>query len=190
MKDEDLVFALALYFGDQRLDRLRETLLPPALAQMPLPDSDYVGVHGRHDHVQHFIISAAFTLSGGIGFTTTIGEAKEFDDLLRGGSDFSFQDIAADRTGITFARIAETPAGARHLESLGSRPESRSPILSGDQRPARRDAPGPIQRDLSRHRQPGLQSHAGRYRQPDSRLRGVSGNAIAIVSDRSALPPP
>ena len=128
-----LVFALALYFGDQRLDRLRETLLPPALAQMPLPDSDYVGVHGRHDHVQHFIISAAFTLSGGIGFTTTIGEAKEFDDLLRGGSDFSFQDIAADRTGITFARIAETPAGARHLESLGSRPESEAlffPVIS------------------------------------------------------------
>jgi len=121
-----VVFALALYFGDRKLDRLRVALLPPDLARRPIADSDYVGVHGRHDHVQHFIVSAAFTLSGGIGFTTTIGEAKEFDDLLRGGSDFSFQDIAADRTGIAFARLAETPAGARRLESLGSRPESES----------------------------------------------------------------
>jgi len=90
-------------------------------------------VRGRHDHVQHFIVSAAFTLSGGIGFTTTIGEAKEFDDLLRGGSDFSFQDIAADRAGIAFGRLANTPAGARFLESLGHRTPSEDlffPVVS------------------------------------------------------------
>jgi len=118
-----MVFALAIYFGGERLDRLRDALLPEDLAQI-LNTTDYVVVRGRHDHVQHFIVSAAFTLSGGIGFTTTIGEAKEFDDLLRGGSDFSFQDIAADRAGIAFGRLANTPTGARFLESLGHRAPS------------------------------------------------------------------
>jgi hypothetical protein len=128
-----VVFALALYFGGDRLDRLREALLPRDLAATRPPEAENVVVRGRHDHVQHFIVSAAFTLSGGVGFTTTIGEAKEFDDLMRGGSDFSFQDIAADRTGITFARLAETPGGARFLESLGDQPLSESlffPVVS------------------------------------------------------------
>jgi hypothetical protein len=127
-----MVFALAIYFGGERLDRLRDALLPADLAGI-LQLTDYVVVRGRHDHVQHFIVSAAFTLSGGIGFTTTIGEAKEFDDLLRGGSDFSFQDIAADRAGIAFGRLANTPAGARFLESLGHRAPSEDlffPVVS------------------------------------------------------------
>jgi hypothetical protein len=118
-----MVFALAIYFGGDRLDRLRDMLLPRDLSQI-LQYTDYVVVRGRHDHVQHFIVSAAFTMSGGVGFTTTIGEAKEFDDLLRGGADFSFQDIAADRAGITFARIAETADGAAYLQSLGGRTPS------------------------------------------------------------------
>ncbi len=118
-----VVFALAIYFGGDRLDRLRYALLPQNLAQI-LQLTDYVVVRGRHDHVQHFIVSAAFTMSGGVGFTTTIGEAKEFDDLMRGGSDFSFQDIAADRAGIAFGRLASTPSGARYLESLGRRTPS------------------------------------------------------------------
>ena len=118
-----MVFALAIYFGGDRLDRLRDILLPRELSGI-LHYDQYVVVRGRHDHVQHFIVSAAFTLSGGVGFTTTIGEAKEFDDLLRGGADFSFQDIAADRTGIAFARVAETKEGADFLESLGSRAHS------------------------------------------------------------------
>ena len=119
-----VIFALAIYFGGDGLDRLRNALLPPDLARVYVLNNNYVVVRGRHDHVQHFLVSAAFTISGGIGFTTTIGEAKEFHDLLQGGEDFSFQDIAADRTGITFARIANTPAGARYLESLGRRPLS------------------------------------------------------------------
>jgi hypothetical protein len=119
-----VVFALAAYFGGRRLEGMRGGLLPPDLARMPEPDSDYVVLRGHHDHLQHFIVSAAFTLSGGVGFTTTIGEAKELDDLRRGGEDFSFQDLAADRAGIDFARVAETPEGARHLESLGRQPAS------------------------------------------------------------------
>lgn len=140
-----MVFALAIYFGGDRLERLRDMLLPRDLSQI-LHYDDYVVVRGRHDHVQHFIVSAAFTLSGGVGFTTTIGEAKEFDDLLRGGADFSFQDIAADRAGITFARLAETEDGARHLQSLGGRTHSEDlffPVvrdLPEDMSPRRFDA--------------------------------------------------
>ena len=118
------ILALAAYFGGRRLDRMRDGLLPEDLARTPQPRTDYVVLRGHHDHLQHFIVSAAFTLTGGAGFTTIIGEAKEMDDLRRGGEDFSFQDLAADRAGIDFARVAETPEGARHLESLGDRPKS------------------------------------------------------------------
>jgi len=118
-----VVFALAVYFGGHRLDEMRESLLPPDLAKLPRPYSDYVVLRGHHDHLQHFIVSAALGLSGGAGFTAVMGEAKELDDLRRGGEDFSFQDLAADHAGAEFAQIAKTPNGARYLESLGDRPE-------------------------------------------------------------------
>jgi hypothetical protein len=118
------VLALALYFGGRRLEDLRHSFLPENLADLPEPDTDYVVLRGHHDHLQHFIVSAGFTVSGGVGFTTVIGEAKELDDLRRGGEDFSFQDLAADRAGIDFARAAQTSSGARHIESMGNRPRS------------------------------------------------------------------
>lgn len=118
-----VVFALAIYFGGHRLDEMRESLLPADLAKLPRPYSSYVVLRGHHDHLQHFIVSAALGLAGGAGFTAVMGEAKELDDLRRGGQDFSFQDLAADHAGAEFAQIAETPDGARYLETLGNRPK-------------------------------------------------------------------
>jgi hypothetical protein len=60
---------------------------------------------GRDDLAKHFLVSAAITVSGGSGLANLAGIFKEMDDS-RGGSGFSFADLAADRAGVKFAEIA------------------------------------------------------------------------------------
>jgi hypothetical protein len=119
-----VILAFAVYIGGKRVEDIRKNVLPPDLARLRRPYAKYIVLRGHPDHLQHFFVSAALTLSGGAAFTTVIGEAKELDDLRRGGEDFSLQDLAADRAGIVFARRAETSSGARYLESLGEQPRS------------------------------------------------------------------
>lgn len=59
----------------------------------------------RTDLAKHFLVSAAITVSGGTGLANLAGIFKEMDDS-RGGSGFSFADLAADRAGVRFAEIA------------------------------------------------------------------------------------
>jgi hypothetical protein len=67
----------------------------------------FLNVLGRHDLVQHYLVSAAVTLSAGSGLAGAMGVFKELDDS-RGGTGFSFADLLADRAGI---RLAEMAAG-------------------------------------------------------------------------------
>ncbi|UCE07466.1 MAG: hypothetical protein JSW07_05375 [bacterium] len=60
---------------------------------------------GRDDLAKHFLVSAAITVSAGSGLANLAGVFKEMDDS-RGGSGFSFADLAADRAGVRFAEIA------------------------------------------------------------------------------------
>jgi hypothetical protein len=60
---------------------------------------------GRTDLSKHFLVSAAITVSGGTGLANLAGIFKEMDDS-RGGSGFSFADLAADRAGVRFAETA------------------------------------------------------------------------------------
>ncbi|HEX9973596.1 MAG TPA: hypothetical protein VGD14_16105 [bacterium] len=60
---------------------------------------------GRTDLSKHFLVSAAITVSGGTGLANLAGIFKEMDDS-RGGSGFSFSDLAADRAGVKFAEAA------------------------------------------------------------------------------------
>ncbi|MBI1991579.1 MAG: hypothetical protein HYS65_18110, partial [Betaproteobacteria bacterium] len=64
---------------------------------------------GREDFPQHFTISAAIAANAGAPLSDAIGLYKEVDDS-RGGSGFSFNDIAADRAGTRFGELA---AGSR-----------------------------------------------------------------------------
>lgn len=59
----------------------------------------------RHDLAQHFLVSAAVTVSAGGGMADLLGLFKEMDDS-RGGSGFSFADLAADRAGVKLAEVA------------------------------------------------------------------------------------
>jgi len=71
---------------------------------------------GRDDLAKHFLVSAAISVSGGSGLANLAGIFKEMDDS-RGGSGFSFADLAADRAGVRFAELAMTsPQNARSLQ--------------------------------------------------------------------------
>ncbi|WP_111978478.1 hypothetical protein [Algibacillus agarilyticus] len=78
--------------------------------------------HHRDDLAKHFIASAAIHLLLNQHASTQIGEFKElFDSQIKGGSGFSFDDIAADRAGIHFAKQAtQTPISAKRVQTLFS----------------------------------------------------------------------
>lgn len=60
---------------------------------------------GRNDLAKHFLVSAALTATAGTPLSDVVGLSKELDDS-RGGSGFSFSDLAADRAGTTFGAMA------------------------------------------------------------------------------------
>jgi len=62
-------------------------------------------LRNRRDLMQHFLISAALTVSTNKGLTDAIGLSKEMEDS-QGGSGFSFADLLADRVGVNFAESA------------------------------------------------------------------------------------
>ena len=73
-------------------------------------------VLGRHDLVQHYLLSAALAASAGSGLAGAAGIFKELDDS-RGGSGFSFADLLADSAGIRLAEMATgTDLQARLLQ--------------------------------------------------------------------------
>jgi hypothetical protein len=59
-------------------------------------------MRGRIDLARHFFTAAELTLLGGVDFSRGASLAKELSDA-RGGSGFSFRDLAADEAGIRFA---------------------------------------------------------------------------------------
>jgi hypothetical protein len=89
----------------------------------------HLSLLGRHDFVQHYLISAALTVSAGSGLAGAIGEFKELDDS-RGGSGFSFADLLADRAGIRLAAMATgTEQQARLLQQRMGGPLSETDFM-------------------------------------------------------------
>lgn len=75
---------------------------------------------GRHDLLQHFVVSAALTAARGAKAAEAAGILKELLDAQPGGSGFSFADLAADFAGIAFAeRLLEEPARLKVLAEGG-----------------------------------------------------------------------
>lgn len=60
---------------------------------------------GREDTPLHFLVSAVIASRAGSPLSNAIGLFKEVDDS-RGGSGFSFNDLAADRAGTRFGELA------------------------------------------------------------------------------------
>ena len=74
--------------------------------------SNALRLQGRADLAKHWILSAAITSVLGAQAAENLGEWKELDDSLPGGSGFSFVDLAADRAGMHTALLALDPQTA------------------------------------------------------------------------------
>ena len=96
--------ALAVYCGETKLQSLVGNIIPEGLKAQNWHCREAT-LAGRSDLRQHFIVSAALKLASDSGLAFAVGEFKELLDANRGGSGFSFDDIAADRTGIRFAEV-------------------------------------------------------------------------------------
>lgn len=104
------LLTLALFSTGQRWSKL----LPSARA-WPQPLPRMVTLAGRDDFPQHFLVSAVLALEGSGPLADAIGVYKEVADS-RGGSGFSFNDIAADRAGTRFGLLAKD--APRSLQAL------------------------------------------------------------------------
>ncbi len=110
------ILALAIYFGDERMAKLAGNSDGKYFSGSKL-GSHNVSLKGRHDLVQHYLTSAGLQLAAGAGVANAIGEFKEIADSLRGGSGFSFSDIAGDRAGVVLAERAIDSKSAGRIQS-------------------------------------------------------------------------
>lgn len=82
----------------------------------PQPAPRRIVLSGREDFPKHFLVSAALAANAGKSLADAVGLNKEIQDS-RGGSGFSFNDIAADGAGTRFGELATASAdGARKLQ--------------------------------------------------------------------------
>lgn len=96
------LLALAIYCGHEKVQDLIGDVVPENMRGKRTRCSG-ARLNGRHDLRQHFVISAGLEVASNASVAFTIGEFKELLDSTRGGSGFSFDDLAADRAGIRFA---------------------------------------------------------------------------------------
>jgi len=106
------IFVLTFYVTGKQLD----AIIPEANA-WPQPRPYRVILSGREDTSKHFMVSAALAAKAGGPLADALGIYKELTDS-RGGSGFSFNDIAADRAGTRFGELAANDqASARILQN-------------------------------------------------------------------------
>jgi hypothetical protein len=106
-----VIVVVAFYVNGKGL-----SAIVPGAKNWPRPARRKVTLNGRDDFPQHFTISAALAANAGGPLSDAIGLYKEVDDS-RGGSGFSFNDIAADRAGTVFGEVAMRPGeGARAFQ--------------------------------------------------------------------------
>ncbi len=108
------LIVLAFYVNGKGLS----ALLPQA-RDWPMAKRHTVTLVGRTDLTQHFTISAALAATAGSPLSDVVGLYKELDDA-RGGSGFSFNDLAADRAGTRLGALAvsDAPGQSRLRKAL------------------------------------------------------------------------
>ena len=112
------ILTLALYTTGRGV----VTLVPAAHA-WPRPTHLLVTLGGRDDFPMHFMISAALAMEGTNPLVNAIGLAKEVADS-RHGSGFSFNDLAANKAGLRFGRMALEQPGALQQRVAAGVPEA------------------------------------------------------------------
>ncbi len=87
-----------------------------------------VRLAGRDDLAKHFIVSAVLSANTGGPFADAVGIYKEIADS-RGGSGFSFSDVAADRAGSRLGTLAEHQATASRLQRQLASPLTEATLM-------------------------------------------------------------
>jgi hypothetical protein len=132
--------------------------LAPLIASAPRAPGRHappITLAGRHDTSQHFLVSAALAAEGGGPLADAIGLYKEVADS-RGGSGFSFNDLAADRAGTRLGQQA-----LRHPQALQAR--LAQGVRESDLLPDVRDLPESLRETDFKRRYGGVDAPA--YRQ-------------------------
>ena len=81
-------------------------LVVPAAIAWPQPRPLVVTLRERSDTPLHFLISALVAAEADTPLANAVGLWKELSDARRGGSGFSFNDLAADRAGTRLGELA------------------------------------------------------------------------------------
>jgi len=122
------LLALTLYANGRWLGHISA-----AARSWPRPRPLQLLLAGRSDFPLHFLISALLAAEGTTPLSRAVGIYKEIADS-RGGSGFSFNDIAADRAGTRFGeRAVREPAALQALVARG--------VKDGDLMPRFEDLP-------------------------------------------------
>lgn len=104
--------------------------LVPAARHWPRPKPLTVTLAGRIDLPLHFLISAAIAAESGTPLADAVGLYKEVSDS-RGGSGFSFSDLAADRAGTRLGeRAVRAPAWLQQRLAAGAAESDLLPDIS------------------------------------------------------------
>ena len=92
------LWALVIVFGNKKFANY--------LGENYQPKKDFKGkrIHNRQDLGLHFLYSIFLELTGEQYIAAKIGEYKELLDSNKGGSGFSFADLAADLAGIKLSK--------------------------------------------------------------------------------------
>jgi len=107
--------ALLLVLGAWASEHGTRALVPQARRE-PLPFA--LSLRRRQDLARHFLVSAAIAAGGDVTLSDAVGVFKEMADS-RGGSGFSFADLAADRAGTRFGQLATASRDdARRVQRL------------------------------------------------------------------------
>jgi len=117
------ILAVGVYFGSRQFESVIGHVLTGDLKSC-VSDSG-VTLAGRNDLVRHFAVSAGLQVLAVSKESFAIGEFKELLDSDKGGSGFSFIDLAADRAGLRFT--------IRVLKNSGHWPASKFIALLKDE---------------------------------------------------------
>ncbi len=103
----------------------------PSRRAVPGADGGYsVTLMGRQDTPLHFLISAALSAEHGSSLADAVGLYKELSDS-RGGTGFSFNDLAADRAGTRLGQLAvRDPLGLQQRLAAGVQEDELMPMVA------------------------------------------------------------
>jgi len=123
-ENQAALFATAIFFGNDKFNTLLNNVIPVKEVNRCQKASATSYLAQRQDLSLHFIYSVMLKVLADHDISFAIGEFKELGDALRGGSGFSFVDLATDQAGIMFATAATQADSALQLQKTNLNKET------------------------------------------------------------------